>query len=431
MFMFTRGRSFDGGRFLATPAPDSAAQPIRSIDAPATLRVPLAQADEPAAEPRVVTGQTVAANDLLGESPGGAGRVHSPVSGTVSRLARVDTPYQQDVPAIEIAVAGAGASEPSPGERTADAADWPAVGELLDRLGRLGVDLAESAWLWKVRRVDEIIISGLDCDPAQSAHLRTLTSYADEVVSTAAALHDVFGARRTWLVLDSARRRLLSALAEVARGCPVRVHGVVSKYPQGMANLLVRTVAGAEVPCEATPAAVAVWVTDACAMMDVFRAVVQEQACTWQTVTVAGDAVSSPGNYRVAPGSTIGSLVRHAGLAKTPRQIIVGGVMNGIAVPTGDVVLTKRTRCVTVRCDGVRAPSEAMACLRCGECQDVCPVGLDPRGLLELAERNRLELAVRRHPQVCLDCGLCDYVCPSSLPLMRGVRRCREHVSVR
>ena len=431
MHMFTRGRSLDGGRFLAPAVPDSAAQPIRCVDAPATLHVPLAQETEQAAKPVVVAGQTVGADDLLGESPGGTGPVHSPVAGTVSRVARVDTPYQRNVPANEIAVAPAGASEPLPGGQDAGAKDWPAIEELLDTIGRLGVDLVDMAWLREVRQVEQIIISGLDCDPAQTANLRTLASHADEVLSTAAALHDLLGARRTHIVLDSGRRRLVTALAEAARGSPVWVHGVVNKYPQGMANLLVRTVAGIEVPCGLTPAAVGVWVTDACTITDVFRAVVWGRACTWQTVTVAGDAISSPANYRVAPGVTVGDLVRHAGLAKTPRQILVGGVMNGTAVPTGHVVLTKRTRCVTVRCDGAGAPPEAMACLRCGACQEVCPVGLDPREMLELAEGNRLELAARRHPQACLDCGLCDYVCPSSLPLMRSVRRCREHVSVR
>jgi electron transport complex protein RnfC len=69
-----------------------------------------------------------------------------------------------------------------------------------------------------------------------------------------------------------------------------------------------------------------------------------------------------------------------------------------------------------------------MGCIRCGLCQDHCPVGLDPRGLLDLVERRRFDLAARRAPVVCLECGLCDYVCPSALPLMRAVQRSRRHV---
>jgi electron transport complex protein RnfC len=107
---------------------------------------------------------------------------------------------------------------------------------------------------------------------------------------------------------------------------------------------------------------------------------------------------------------------------------VVGSLLNGMGVATADTVLTKATRCVSAWHQIRRPPWEPQACIRCGACQEVCPVGLDPRALLDLAERRRFDRAALRRPHACVDCGLCDYVCPSWLPLTRGVRLCRTHV---
>jgi len=429
MGLLTQLRGFDGGMILPAPRWDSASGPIQVLAAPPVLRVPLTQGPEPPVRPVVTPGQAVKPGDLLGDSPDGTGRVHSPVSGGVVGLVAVDTPYRRRVPAIEIRTAPEGQTEPV-GALRRDRNDRPTLGGLLQEMMELGVDVPDADGLGRAQRVHRVILNGLDADPYQTVCRRTLMDCAEEVVAAAGMLHDVVGAERTDLVVDGARRELVATLSAAARGGSVRVLGVSDRYPQSKPVLLVRTLAGIEVPADRRPLDAGIWVCDVRTALDVRRAWLEGRAATWRTATITGDAVVAPGNYRFAAGCTIRDVIDPIGLVDTPRRIVFGGMWNGHAVRTPDTVLTKRTWCLIVDSRNRPVHRAAIACIRCGDCLEVCPVRLDPRALLEAAERNRPDLAARRHPHACLDCGLCDYVCPSSLPLMRSAHWCREHVPV-
>ena len=65
---------------------------------------------------------------------------------------------------------------------------------------------------------------------------------------------------------------------------------------------------------------------------------------------------------------------------------------------------------------------DAGTCIRCGQCNDVCPVNLDAQQLYGIVLNN----SSTTHPQAalaadalsrCIECGLCDEACPSNLPL--------------
>jgi electron transport complex protein RnfC len=379
--------------------------------------------------PVVTPGQTVKPGELLGDSHDGTGRVHSPVAGTVAGLAAVDTPHRRRVPAVEIRTEPDEQTEPV-GTPRPDPDERPTLAVLLRATAELGVDVPDADALRRAPRVRRILLNGLDADPLQTVCRRTLMDYADEVIAAAGLLHEVFGSARTDLVVDGGRRGLVATLTAAARGGPVRVLGVPNRYPQSRSVLLVRTITGIEVAADRRPLDGGIWVCDIGTALDTRRAWLEGRAATWRTATITGDAVAAPGNYRFAVGSTIRDVIDPIGLLESPRRIVVGGLLNGVAVPTADTVLTKRTWCVTADSRVRPVRLAAAACIRCGECLEVCPVRLDPRALLEAAERNRPDLSARLHPHACLDCGLCDYVCPSSLPLMRGVHWCREHVPV-
>lgn len=62
-------------------------------------------------------------------------------------------------------------------------------------------------------------------------------------------------------------------------------------------------------------------------------------------------------------------------------------------------------------------PAAARACIHCGRCDPVCPVGLAVEDLFTLTNLNEMELAERHGLSRCIDCGLCDRACPSEIPL--------------
>ena len=71
-----------------------------------------------------------------------------------------------------------------------------------------------------------------------------------------------------------------------------------------------------------------------------------------------------------------------------------------------------------------------MPCIRCGDCQSVCPVNLRPQELLWFLpdadlQRDRIAGDLER----CIECGLCNQVCPSNIDLVGYFKRGRQHLT--
>jgi len=58
-----------------------------------------------------------------------------------------------------------------------------------------------------------------------------------------------------------------------------------------------------------------------------------------------------------------------------------------------------------------------MPCIRCGDCADVCPAGLQPQQLLFDLRAGQLSQAEQHGLRDCSQCRRCDQVCPSHIAL--------------
>ncbi|HOU93456.1 MAG TPA: 4Fe-4S dicluster domain-containing protein, partial [Polyangiaceae bacterium] len=99
-----------------------------------------------------------------------------------------------------------------------------------------------------------------------------------------------------------------------------------------------------------------------------------------------------------------------------------GGPMMGFAVADLSVPVTKGTSGITVLTRRDLAQAEPTACIRCGRCVDVCPLGLVPTKLALAARKSAWDVARRYHLTACMECGCCAYTCPASLPLVQLIR---------
>jgi electron transport complex protein RnfC len=71
-----------------------------------------------------------------------------------------------------------------------------------------------------------------------------------------------------------------------------------------------------------------------------------------------------------------------------------------------------------------------MPCIRCGDCADACPAGLQPQRLLRALLAQRPSAALAEGLVDCSECGACDLACPSRIPLRaRFVDAKRGHLA--
>jgi electron transport complex protein RnfC len=141
-------------------------------------------------------------------------------------------------------------------------------------------------------------------------------------------------------------------------------------------------------------------------------------------VAVGGSAVKNPQVMKVRIGTRIGEIFGECGgFTGKPRQIAYGSPFLGKSLGNLDEPVTKTSYAVCALMEKRQPENPSGGCIGCGECRNVCPVGLDPE---ELYKRSRISgEAVHALPPdraaECHGCGCCNVVCPSRLPLSSAI----------
>ena len=160
----------------------------------------------------------------------------------------------------------------------------------------------------------------------------------------------------------------------------MQVRAMKTKYPQGGERSLIQAIAGADFPVSMLPADVGCIVENVGTIYAIQRAALYNEPLFSQCLTLSGDAVKNPGNYILKEGVTL-------------KKALVGGPMMGIALSSLDVPIQKQNNGLTLLTDDAneRAEQQVTACLRCGRCTTVCPMGLLPQLMAEAITRGDIK----------------------------------------
>ena len=191
--------------------------------------------------------------------------------------------------------------------------------------------------------------------------------------------------------------------------------------------MLIMALFGVELASGALPISLGMVVNNVGTLSALGRLLPQGQGLVERVVTVTGPGVKNPGNFLVPLGTPVRFVLEYAGLEDAEsHQVILGGPMMGQAIASLDVPITKGTSGVLVfrKRDMLAKDSlQTYPCIKCGECVESCPMGLNPSALGMLASKREYELmAERYHLGDCFECGCCTFVCPSNIPLVQQFR---------
>lgn len=106
------------------------------------------------------------------------------------------------------------------------------------------------------------------------------------------------------------------------------------------------------------------------------------------------------------------------------HALLCGGQMMGWPV-TSEHCIDKRSNSILLYEKNRR---DAMPCIRCAACEEVCPENLLPQQLFWNATGNTSILNDLKLDQ-CIECGCCDAVCPSHIPLAGLFSQAKQRIS--
>ena len=401
------------------------------VSAPLTMRVtlPLQQNSGQASTPCVAVGEQVYVGSIIARREGMiSSNLHASISGVIAAVS-----------ASHIIIEGDGQDT----WQRLPSLDWPhsAPAELLERLnesGIVGLGGAGFPTSVKARVVEQhvihtLVINAAECEPYITADDLTLRHHPTEVLEGAQILAKLCGAQQILIGIEDNKPEAIKALNKAlpnSQPVPVALKVVATRYPSGGERQLIKRLLNLNVPSGGLPADVGVLCHNPGTLLAALQAVRDGQPLVSRVVTLTGEALTQPGNRWVRLGTSVKELLTQAGLDQTSvAQVIQGGPMMGTPLLTLDTPVTKLTNCLIAATIAELPPAPAESpCIRCGECESVCPVALLPQQLHWYARAKDDAKMERYHLFDCIECGACSYVCPSHIPLVEDYREAKGRI---
>ena len=308
--------------------------------------------------------------------------------------------------------------------------------EILNAIGEAGVvGMGGAGFPTKVKlspkepdKIDYVIANCAECEPYITADYRCILETPEKLVGGMKVVLKLFDNAKGIFGVDDNKPDCIAKLKELTKDEPrMEVVSLKTKYPQGGERQLIYATTGRAINSAMLPADAGCVVDNVATMISIYQAVVEGKPSMERVVTVSGDAVEKPGNFRVPFGMNQAELVEAAGGFKSePEKLISGGPMMGFAMFTLDVPVTKTSSAILGFTRDQASKFESTACINCGRCVDACPSRLIPSRLADYAEHHDEEAFTAHEGLECMECGCCSFVCPAKRQLKQAIGSMRK-----
>lgn len=409
--------------------------PIATLSIPDKLVLPLRQHIGNLPKLKVKIGDQVLKGQLLAEAEGMvSAAIHAPTSGTIAAISEEVIPHPSGLPDMCITITPDGndtwiAKQPQ-NWRTADRSTLIAS---LRHSGIVGLGGATFPTHIKLNggrsQVHTLVINGAECEPYITCDDMLMREYAEEIVQGIEIAQHLLNAEKSVIGIEDNKLTAIAAMQAAVGNRSISIAVVPTLYPSGDARQLIHLSLGIEVPHDKRATDVGVQVFNVATIRALYRYFELGEPAISRIVTVTGN-VHAPKNVEVLFGTPLPALLQFAGgVRNNTSHYIMGGPMMGFDMPSIEVPITKAANCIIAASPNLFEPlPEAMPCIRCARCADVCPINLQPQELYWFAKADNFEKARDYKLFDCIECGCCSYVCPSNIPLVQYYRYAKSEI---
>ncbi len=342
---------------------------------------------------------------------------------------------------------GAGASGGSPADIRDQLVTLGAWQFITDARTDLPVDPAGTA--------KAIIVSTIHLEPFVASAEALLHGRLDSFVRGLEYLHELTEGGIVHLAVADDAGFVTDLAALVVHHSWCRFHTVTPRYPFGHPLLILRRL---ELGRDSDRPA---WATRTAGVLAIERALSSGAPSVERIIALGGPAVSEPVHLKAVIGYPVDEILQNR-LCQDDVRVINGGIFTGSDVP-------REQSGLDVECEGLTilselrkrhmlafarpglwrnsygrtfvsrlcqsGPAERLnttlggelrACVSCGQCMDVCPVGILPSVIHKFLHADEIDEVERMRVDLCIECGLCSLVCPSKIELLSDMRDARR-----
>lgn len=276
--------------------------------------------------------------------------------------------------------------------------------------------------------IHTILINAIECEPYITADHRLMLEFPYRVMEGTKYAMQAFGAKRALICIKSKYKDIEAVYRQVLKeyeGSGIELCLLDNYYPQGWEVEMIKNATGIQLNPGELPANRGIINFNASTIVGLYKAIKYNMPVNKRFITITGDGINYPKNFRVRVGTSIKDLIPLCGGYKNPdkeKVFILGGPMMGASVPSDDCIITKTVTSIIVL-DKTEYKEEP--CVRCGSCVLSCPVHLEPVQIMNAVKVADKERIKKLNPLKCIECGLCTYSCTSKIPVTDYIRKAK------
>lgn len=282
------------------------------------------------------------------------------------------------------------------------------------------------------KKVTDLIINGAECEPYLTADHRLMLECPEKVLIGASIMGRILGIENIHIGVEVNKLDAINTLIEHNKPYNINLVGLQVQYPQGAEKQLIYAVTKRKVPAGGLPADAGAVVQNVATAVAIAEAVTEGKPLFERITTITGEAVKTPGNWRLRIGTSLVNALELAdGITEEPGKIILGGPMMGFAQKSMNSSIQKNSGGLLLLPPSRVVQYGSSPCIRCGRCLTACPMNLNPSYIGTVIENEKFELALNSNVMDCIECGACAYICPAHRPLVQHIRRAKAEIRSR
>lgn len=409
-------------------------KPMKAVLPKGDLVYPLSQHIGAPATPIVKKGDRVLTGQKIAEAGGFVSApIYATVSGTVKAIAPHRVVTGDNVNCIIVENDGLYEEVEYPEVKPLEELSKEEIINLIKEAGIVGMGGAGFPTHVKLspkepEKIDYVLVNCAECEPYLTSDYRRMIEEPEKIINGLKVSLKLFDNAKGILAVEDNKPDCIKILKELTKDEErITVKALKTKYPQGAERQLIYAATGRAIHSAMLPADAGCVVNNVDTVVAIQQAVMEGKPLMHRIVTVTGDAIADPRNFKVLIGTNYHELIEEAGgFKQEPVKIVSGGPMMGFGIFDLDVPTTKTASALLCLTEDDVSKWEPSACINCGMCLEVCPSRIMPGALADCAEHYEEEKFVALNGMECVECGCCSFICPAKRPLTQTIKSMRK-----